>query len=290
MANTTSPPAIAGLAAIAPAYRALLCDVWGVVHNGLTAFAPACEALARFRRDHGPVVLITNAPRPASAVRRQLTEIGVEPSAYDDIVTSGDVTRQLLVAWGSARVFNVGPERDRRLYDGLQLQFVGEEEAEVISCTGLFDDDSETPEDYEDRLRRWAGRGLTMVCANPDIVVERGDKLIYCAGALARRYGELGGRTLIAGKPHEPIYQKAIERVSSLAGRKLDSSEILAIGDGLATDIAGAQGQGIDALFIAGGIHFGQWAGGEAPLATEVSALLQSQRLGARAFMQRLSW
>jgi HAD superfamily hydrolase (TIGR01459 family) len=290
MPNQSMPEAISGLSSIAPTYRALLCDVWGVVHNSFVRFEPACAALVAFRAAGGKVMLITNAPRPAQEVLNQLDALEVPREAYDDVITSGDVTRQALIDCGKRRVLNIGPARDLPLYVGLPVEFAEEADAEVVSCTGLFDDLTETPADYEERMQRWARRGLAMICANPDIVVERGERLVYCAGALARRYAEIGGKTVLAGKPYAPIYVNAIARLAALCGGDLPRGRILAIGDGVGTDIRGAHGQGLDALFITAGIHAAEWGGNPKPSAETVADFLGRHHLSVRAFMPRLSW
>jgi len=245
-------------------YEAIFCDVWGVLHNGVAPFPPAVEALRRARSRGLAVVLITNAPRPRDGVREQLDIIGVAEDCWDEIVTSGDVTRGLIRA-GSRRVFHIGPDRDLMLYDGLDVDLVEEFEAQTVVCTGLFDDETETPEDYDEMLRRLRARNLPMICANPDIVVERGDRLIWCAGALARDYAQLGGRTEIAGKPHRPIYAAALAAAGRLAGREIGKAQVLAIGDGALTDVKGAVDNGIDVLFVSAGIHAGEYGHPDRP-------------------------
>ena len=240
---------------LAGRYDVLLCDIWGVVHDGCEANRAACDTLAEWREMRGPVILISNSPRPAPDVIEQMDELHVPRRAWSGVVTSGDVTRVLLSDRGPGPVFVLGPARDEPLYDGLGLVFSSLEDAAFISCTGLVDDEVETPEDYRLMLTRAVGRDLEMICANPDIVVQRGDRLIYCGGALAKLYAELGGRAVMAGKPHAPIYDRCLAVAAELRGGPVDSSRILAIGDGVATDIAGANRQGLDVLFIGGGIH-----------------------------------
>ncbi|GGA78347.1 haloacid dehalogenase [Brucella endophytica] len=254
-----NPPKIERLDELLPRYDVLLSDVWGVVHNGVEAFAPASAALKRARAAGLTVVLVTNAPRPAPLVVEQLQRLGVPDDAYDRIVTSGDVTREL-IANGPRRLFHLGPDRDFTLYDGLDVELVEEFEADGVCCTGLVDDETETPEDYRDMLERFRSRDLPFICANPDIVVERGNRLIWCAGALARDYGQLGGRTLIAGKPYRPIYEAALAAAGEVRGNAVDKSRVLAIGDGMLTDVKGAEQFGIDVLYISGGIHAGDYA------------------------------
>jgi HAD superfamily hydrolase (TIGR01459 family) len=276
---------IQGLNELAGTYDCLLCDVWGVLHNGVAAFPAAVEALRRFRAGDGRVVLITNAPRPAEPIRVQLRSLGVPDAAYDALVTSGDVTREVIAARPGVKLMHVGPARDLSFYDGLAVSFVAEAEAELISCTGLFDDSTETPDDYRDQLQRLAGRRLPMICANPDIVVERGDRLIYCAGALARVYDELGGEVILVGKPHAPIYVAAKRAAAELGGTR-----ILAVGDGLATDIRGAVDNGVPTLFVTGGIHAADFGPHGAPDGERVAARLAAEGLSAVAYIPTLTW
>ncbi len=290
MTNTATPAFVTGLADLSSAYRALLCDVWGVVHDGARQHPTATGALSRFRAAGGAVLLITNAPRPKADVVSLLDSFGVPHDAYDDIITSGDVARHVLAERPGARVFHVGPDRDLPIYDGLDLTFVGEDECDLISCTGLFDDDHETPDDYRARLAGWRERNLPMLCVNPDIVVERGHRLIWCAGALAERYRELGGETSVVGKPYAPIYDAALARLAEIAGGRVEKSAVLAIGDGIDTDIRGAVGQDIDALFVTGGIHAAVFGERDAPDLVKVHAFLATAGLGAHALINRLVW
>lgn len=276
---------VAGLEEVAPAYDCLFCDVWGVLHNGVAAFPAAVDALRRFRHGGGSVVLLTNAPRPQGPIREQLRLLAVPDDAYDAIVTSGDVTRNAIAARPGVRLLHLGPDRDLSFYAGLDATLVPEAEAELVSCTGLLDDDTETPEDYRAQLQRLAARGLLMVCANPDLVVERDNRLVYCAGALARLYAELGGAVTLAGKPHAPIYEAAR---SVAAG--LGVGRILAIGDGLPTDIRGAVDNGLDVLFVTGGIHVADFGPPERPDADRVAARLASEGLTAVACLPALAW
>jgi HAD superfamily hydrolase (TIGR01459 family) len=260
--------AIAGLGEIADRYDAIFCDVWGVLHNGRESFRPASDALVAFRRRGGVVVLLTNAPRPNPPIRAQVLELGVSPDAFDGIVTSGDVTVALIADRSSLPAYFIGAERDRGLFDvaaarGAPPKLAPLEDAAYALCTGLFDDEVETPADYEDSLRAMAARGMPFICANPDLVVHRGATLVYCAGSLAKRYEELGGETIYAGKPHAPIYHLARAEAERASGRPLEASRLLCIGDAMRTDVAGAAGQGLDALFITAGIHQDEIHGGE---------------------------
>ncbi|MCD4509652.1 TIGR01459 family HAD-type hydrolase [Brucella pseudogrignonensis] len=240
-------------------YDAIFCDVWGVLHNGEVAFAPAVEALKRARAKGITVILVTNAPRPFGSVIAQMTLLGVPEDAYDRVVTSGDVTRDLIIE-GPRKVFHIGSERELAIYEGLDVELVEEFEASGVVCTGLYDDETETPENYVELLQRLRSRNLPFICANPDIMVERGPRLIWCAGALARDYGQLGGRTLIAGKPHRPIYEAAAKAVEEIRGAPVEKSRILGVGDGVLTDVKGAADYGLDVLYISGGVHAADYA------------------------------
>lgn len=241
------------LEAIIDRYDAVFCDVWGVIHNGVHAFGEALLALKKARQSGKAVILITNSPRPRQGVVLQLASLKIGADFYDDIVTSGDATRYLIKE-APKRIFHIGPERDLSLFDGLDVELCEEFEAAAVVCTGLFDDENETPDDYAELLQRLRSRNLPFICANPDIIVHHGDKELWCAGALARAYEQLGGRTLIAGKPHRPIYDLAMKKLAENKG-VVEKKRILAIGDGIMTDVKGGQQYGLDTLYISGGIH-----------------------------------
>lgn len=233
----------------------VLSDIWGVVHNGLEAFPEACEALHNFRKHGGTVILITNAPRPADSVQRQLRKLGIADETYDAIVSSGDLTRHFVADHPGRKMFWIGPERDSSIHRGLDPALAPLLEADYIVCTGLFDDETESAEDYRAMMLQARERKLPLICANPDIVVERGDRLIYCAGAIAELYRELGGEVIFYGKPHRPIYQRAMELAAERQRHPIKLNQVLAIGDSVRTDLAGAHGFGIDCLFVTRGIH-----------------------------------
>lgn len=245
---------------IAPGYRVLFCDLWGCLHDGVRAFPAAVAALVRFRAGGGAVVLLTNSPRPAHEVARQLEGLGAPASCYDLIVSSGDAAQEALKAGRfGRRVFHIGPQRDLPFFADAEGRPLGAElvplaEAEGVVCTGLFDDRTETPEDYRAILFEARQRGLRLLCANPDVEVDVGHRRIYCAGAIARAYTAAGGESFYFGKPHPPIYALARRRISERLGGEAIAEEILAIGDGMATDIAGAMGENLDALFVTGGL------------------------------------
>ncbi|HEY8573170.1 TIGR01459 family HAD-type hydrolase [Phenylobacterium sp.] len=286
----TAPALVSGLSEIADQYDVLLCDIWGVIHNGRESFPEAREALARFKAEHGPVILISNAPRPNAPVVAQLAGFEVTWHSFTEVVTSGDATRTLLAERAPGPAWWLGPERDAPLYEGLDLEFADLEDARFISCTGPFDDEAETPEDYRERFAYAVSKGLEMICANPDIVVQRGDKLIYCGGALAQLYEALDGRVLMAGKPHRMIYELACARACELLGGPVDKRRILCIGDGLGTDIRGANAQGLDALFIASGIHGEETIRDGRLDPAIVQHLLSIEGLAARWAMADLVW
>ena len=285
----TSPLALHGLSDVADQYDVLLCDVWGVIHNGRDHFAAATDALARFAATRGPVILISNSPRPSAAVEPQLDDLGVPRSAWTRFVTSGDATRALLKERAPGPAWRLGPERDDVLYDGLGLQFSGPETAAFIACTGPFNDEVDTPDDYRDVLQQAAERGLTMICANPDRVVHRGERLIYCGGALADVFGAYGGEVIMAGKPYPAIYGLALGEAVAQSGKA--APRVLCIGDGIPTDVEGANRQGLDCLFIAGGIHGLEAADSEGAMSVDkVAALLDSRGARAAYAMMSLSW
>ena len=256
-----STPILTGLREVAGRYDVVLSDVWGVLHDGKRAFSGPAEALARFREGGGTVVLITNAPRPSAPIREQLDTLGVPRDAYDDIVTSGDSTVALIAARGEGPFYHIGPARDRALMDEVQAktgrrpELGALDEAAHVICSGLFDDRTEPPDHYEATYAAMRERGIEMICANPDVVVHVGDELIFCAGALAERYEALGGTVRYAGKPHAPIYDLALSLAARARGGDVQAGRVLAVGDGMRTDVAGAVGQGLDCLFITNGIH-----------------------------------
>ena len=282
---------IDGLAAISSDYDVVFCDVWGVIHNGVKAFTGPCEALARWRRERGPVLLVSNSPRPSRDVIDQLDSLGVPRSAWSDLVTSGDATRAMLAARAPGPAHCIGPERDSSLYDGMGLTFSIMREAQFIVCTGPVDDEVDVPGDYVESFREGVARGIEMICANPDRIVQRGDRLVYCAGALADLYGELGGPVTMAGKPYGPIYDLSFAKARAMLCRPVDRSRVLAIGDGVQTDLAGAEAQGMDALFIAAGINAGLTVRAtEAPDMGAIDRLLIDGAASARFVMGELAW
>jgi HAD superfamily hydrolase (TIGR01459 family) len=284
------PPVIPHFSALAPDYDVILSDVWGVVHNGLRSFAEPCEALARARAAGAAVILITNAPRPSDAVIRQLDRLQVPHEAYDALVSSGDVTRNVIQSRPGQTAFHIGPERDHSIFAGLNVRFAPLESADYVVCSGLFDDEKEMPDDYRGRLSAMLARKQFMLCGNPDVVVERGDRLVYCAGAIADIYASMGGEVLYAGKPHRPIYDMALAKAESARGRKADLRRVLAIGDSVRTDLSGAHALGVDCLFITAGIHAEELGGRDAPEARAIGGLFAAAGQLPKAVMRQLVW
>ena len=285
------PPFTSHFASLAGGYDVALCDVWGVVHNGVAATAEACDALARFRNQGGTVVLITNAPRPGEIVARTTLErLGVPRAAYDGIVSSGDVTRALVAARAGALVFHIGPERDLGLFEELHALLAPMEDADYAVCSGLFDDTVETPQDYQGLVARMRARSLPMICANPDVVVERGDKLVYCAGAIADLYVAAGGEVIFAGKPYRPIYEQALALAEAARGERVEHHRVLAIGDSVRTDLKGAATFGIDCLFVTAGIHAEELGARSDPDGAALAGIFAAAGVTPKAVMRHLSW
>lgn len=280
---------IENIDAIAGQYDAVLCDVWGVLHNGQRVYAPAVAALQRLRAAGKQVILVTNVPKPRTVLPRQFERLNLPRDAWDVAVTSGDAIRAELAARAPGPMFKIGPEDyDRALWEGLNLRVAPLSDAHFFAISGLNRED-ETPGDYIPLLRQARARDLDFLCANPDIVVQVGDKLIWCAGAVAREYSAMGGRVVMAGKPWPPIYELAYRELQTLTGKPIDKARLLAIGDGVPTDVAGANRQSIDCLFIASGMH-GEalWTNGAAdPL--KIEAALAEEDVSAKYAMRALA-
>ena len=287
-----TPPAraLAGFSEIAANYDAALCDVWGVVHNGIRAFPSAVEALVNYRKAGGRLIFITNAPRPSGPLVEMLDRLGVTRDAYDGIVSSGDATRAMIAPYRGKVIHHVGPAtEDDTLYEGLGVIRGPADVAEAVVVTDL-DSDDDTPDLYESRVSHWLRRGLPMICANPDRVVEHGDRLIYCGGALGDLYEARGGKVLMAGKPYRPIYDEGLRLAEAAAGRKLDKSRMVAIGDSIRTDAIGARQFDVDFLFVTGSIHAGELDafGNVDPQA--VADLVAPSGARLAGFLPRLGW
>jgi HAD superfamily hydrolase (TIGR01459 family) len=279
-----------GLSHIASDYDAVLCDVWGVIHDGRRAFAGAVEALQQFRKRYGLVVLITNAPVPKERVTRLFPKLGVPEDCYDDVVTSGDATRTELKRFAPGPVYRIGLAEDMSVYAGIDLAFSNDPAvAKVVCCTSLREFPHGTPEPYRDELNQLAAHGLAMICANPDVQFKHGDKLVWSAGALAAIYEQAGGQVIRPGKPDDAIYRLALERIAAIGGKAVAPARTLGIGDGPATDVVGAMRQGMDALFIGSGIHGHVVNAGEGLLAS-AQQVLAADGATAKYVMHELGW
>lgn len=286
---------IQGLSDLSSQYGLVLCDVWGVLHNGVQAYQGAIEALSTFRKNGGTVVMVTNAPRPRAPVYRQLKRLGVPTDPNDDgicdeIVTSGDATQALMRKAPNKMHFIGVLDKDKNLFEGFDIELVGEDEAQAVICTGPFDEFNDKAADYIPLLKKFREKNLPFICANPDRVVEIGDRFIMCAGAIADEYEKLGGKTLIAGKPHSPIYEQAIKEANSIAGKTFEKTDILAIGDGMPTDIKGAQDFGLDVLYISAGIHAGHYGEADNPQDDLLQSFLVENNAKPVAYIPRLKW
>jgi HAD superfamily hydrolase (TIGR01459 family) len=260
------------------------------MHNGVVAFPEACDALIQARQRGATVVLITNSPRPCDAVALQLDQLRVPRDSYDGMVTSGDVTRAVIAERRGQSVFHLGPQRDLPVFAGLDVRLTDADSADYVVCTGLFDDTSETPENYRDLLAKLKARELFFLCGNPDVVVERGNELVYCAGALADLYAEMGGEVLYAGKPYQAIYLRALAKAEYARGARVPLARVLAIGDSVRTDLKGAAAFGIDCLFVTAGIHAEELGGRERPSAAALDDIFAAAGLAPKAVTQRLVW
>jgi HAD superfamily hydrolase (TIGR01459 family) len=287
--NIHGIPVLDSISPFARRYDAWLADIWGVMHNGLRPFPNAVEACRLFREGGGIIVLISNAPRPRETVAEQLLQVGVPADCYDGIATSGDVTRSLISGYAGKGVYHLGPKRDLPIFDDLGVGLGGLDEAAAVICSGLWNDEKETPDDYAELLGEMHERGLPMICANPDIMVERGDALVYCAGALAEAYGQIGGEVIYAGKPYAPIYELAFDLVNQKRGTPLPRHRIVAIGDGIRTDIAGAAAQDIDSVFVASGVHLDGAARAQLSAST-ISQLFPAHGARPVAALAELAW
>ncbi len=294
-----APRFVSGLSELSPFYDVVLCDVWGVLHNGMALHPAAADALQRFRAKGGKVILVSNAPVPAGAVRYRLDRLKVPRNAYDAIVTSGDIIASMIAARGTSPLFNIGPVYDRSLYrevrkiGGKAPRLAKLKDAAYVVCTGLFDPDRETPEDYDPMLALMLERRLDFLCANPDLVVHVGPALIYCAGAIAERYEAIGGKVIQGGKPYAPIYARALGMAEALLGQPALRSRVLAIGDAMRTDVKGAIEQSLDSLFIVAGIHQDQilTTGIEGSFdAASFADFIQTAGFAPTAVSLRLTW
>jgi len=270
-------PLIDGIGALAASYQAMIIDLWGVIHDGVTLYPGVADTLRALSDAGMPYAMLTNAPRRAATIRRSMERMGLAGELMEHIMASGEATflglKDRCDAWYDGtgqRCLHIGPARDKGLFKGLDIEQVADvADAELIVNTGPWRD-GETVEDYQDLMAAGARRGLKMVCANPDLEVIRGGRRIICAGALAARYEELGGDVLHYGKPHPPIYRMCLAELGDPP-----PDRVLAIGDSLRTDIAGATAMGMDSVLVVGGIHGEEITGaaaGRAAIERRVSA------------------
>ncbi|MCF4097766.1 TIGR01459 family HAD-type hydrolase [Maritalea mediterranea] len=277
-----------GLSDLINHYDALFCDVWGVLHNGRLGHKTAIDALRDAKAMGKAVILVTNAPRPSSEIAAEIAELGVTTDIYDAIVTSGDATRDLIRPYEGQSLFRLGPESDGALFEGIAVQFGPLDKAQAIICTDL--EYGRTPEDYSKEVLDWKRRGLPFICANPDKVVEVGDELIYCGGALADVYEQAGGEVRLAGKPYAPIYQRATRLAAEKLGEDPAPNRTLAIGDSIRTDATGAAQMGYDFLFISGSIHAQELGDIENPDLDLVTKLVAQSDANTVGYAPRLYW
>jgi HAD superfamily hydrolase (TIGR01459 family) len=246
---------IENLESFISSYDVLFCDIWGVLHDGVTAYKEAGNLLAQFRNLGGSVILISNAPLPNDSLVSVLAEKGVRRDSWDSIISSGDITISHITERGYLWTYRIGPSRDADLFQLLPGKSASLEDAEAIVCTGLIDEGSETPLLYQNVLKRALALKIPLVCANPDLTVDVAERRYFCAGSIAQLYEGMGGEVYWAGKPFAEIYEAALTKASQLRHKIVDRSQVLAIGDSLRTDIKGAQTAGIASLLIAAGIH-----------------------------------
>ena len=277
-----------GLGALSSQFNTLFCDVWGVVHNGERVHKQAVDALQRFRQTGGAVILVTNAPRPSAEITAEILDMGVPQDAFDALVSSGEVTRDLIADYAGQTIYRLGPESDGGIFDGIDVKFGALEDAKAIVCSDL--EYGKTPEDYAEEVHDWKRRDLPFICANPDKFVEIGDELVYCGGALADVYDEVGGNVIMAGKPYPPIYEKATQLASETRGIAPNDQRVLAIGDSTRTDATGAKTIGAGFLFISGSIHAHELGPVDAPDAALVEKLLTPVGANSVGYSPKLAW
>jgi len=290
-ARPIPPPILERAGPLLARYDVLFCDVWGVLHDGHRAFTEACDALLRFRKSGGTVILVSNAPVPKERVAAMLDLRAVPRDAYDDIVASGEIALSHIAAKGYTRLFAIGPsDRDAATFARLPARPVALEEAQAILCTGLNDDRTETADDYREVLERARALRLPFVCANPDLVVDVGGRQFICAGAVADLYERMDGEVFWAGKPHANAYDAARAAAEAIRGTPVARHGILAVGDSLRTDLKGAEAAGIDAIFVASGIHRDETMGSGTLCPESLSVLFAPPAPPALAVMSKLVW
>ena len=289
--NSSVPPILTSAASLLARYDVLLCDVWGVVHDGRTAYPGANDVLPRFRAAGGTVILVSNAPMTAPAVAALLDDKGVRRDAWDGIVPSGDIALNYIAEQKYTCVFGIGPRvRDASFFDAVPTLVDDLADADAIACTGLGNDYTERPEQYLPLLERALARKLPFVCVNPDLAVHVGNDLLPCAGAIAALYETLGGTVFWGGKPHPVAYRTGLKMAETLRGRGVDKARVLGIGDAVRTDVMAAANAGVDALFIAAGLHRDALIVDGRLDAANVAALFADVAIKPVAVMEKLVW
>ncbi|MFT6658149.1 TIGR01459 family HAD-type hydrolase [Maritalea sp.] len=277
-----------GLGAVRDKFNVVFCDVWGVLHNGERIYGGAVEALQNFRKADGAVILVTNAPRPSAEIVQDLLATGVPSDAFDGLVSSGEVTRDLIADYAGQTIYRLGPQSDDGLFAGIDVKFGPLDKADAIICSDL--ELGRAPKDYAQEVLDWQARGLPFICANPDKFVEIGDQMIYCGGALADVYAQAGGNVIMAGKPFPPIYEKASQLVLSACNIALSDQRIIAIGDSARTDATGAANIGAGFLFISGSIHAHELGDINAPDEAQIEKLLAPTGANVVGYSPFLVW
>ena len=238
-------------------YDSVICDIWGVIHNGQELFSSSVDCLYDLKNKGYPIVLVSNAPRPGEEIKLMLEKMGLEKNCYDKIITSGDLTQKILNDGSLGQnCYHIGPDRDLKIFDGVGVNRVSFDESDFIFITGLFNDEEEDENSYLPLLKKSKKRKLKLLCANPDIWVQRGSDLIPCAGAISKKYESIGGEVINIGKPFQPIFDEAMKNINSLGNGKFSST--IVIGDGIDTDIKGANDYKLDSLLTLGGLFSGQ--------------------------------
>jgi len=254
--HLSKPQKIQGLKEISNKYDVYFIDLWGVMHNGVECYPEAINVLEKLKKNNKKIILISNAPRPNKTVNLFLEKIGLSKSLYDLLVTSGDVAQEYLRSkLEQGKFFHLGPDRDRNLFENTGAKLANKEDCNEVVCTGLTFAETEDIQDYESVLNFFKEKKIPMTCANPDEVVVRGTKLEYCAGALAKKYEEMGGAVNYFGKPYPEIYNLALKKMNMLEKFKQKKITSFAIGDNLKTDIRGANALNISSLLILNGIY-----------------------------------
>ena len=271
-------------------YDVILSDVWGVVHDGVAVHPMARDALRQFRESGGSVILLSNASRLSSMVTPELERLGMRTTAYDALITSGDITRDFLSTRSGISAFDAGPGSACAICEGLDVQFTALQDADIAVSAGAFQDDSEAIAQLRPTLHAMLDRQLLLLCANPDVVTQLGERRVKCSGALAEAYADIGGPVLYCGKPHRPIFERAFALAAELRGPPLARERVLVIGDSLRTDIAGAAANGFDSLFVASGIHAQELGASQPPTPTALEQLFHEIGFTPSAVTWRLSW